>query len=91
MYTPRPIDTHAVKLPPEIDALTEQLAESCHDTWALGKLAAGITDHRDLLPYAELAEAAKDYDRNTAMGTLKAIYALGYKIVKENTNAKEAN
>lgn len=81
MYEPKPIDTSHVELPAEISALTEALAESCHDTWALAKLAQGSTDHKDLIPYGELDEPTKDYDRNTAMGTLKAIYALGYQIV----------
>jgi ryanodine receptor 2 len=68
------------------------LAESNHDNWALGKIAKGyrygeITSdpdktHADLIPYAELTEDKKDYDRITAMETLKAIYALGYRIVR---------
>lgn len=91
MYKPSPIATAAVELPPEIVELSEKLAESTHDNWALGKLAQGYTygevtsdetrTHTDLVPYSELSEDKKDYDRVTAMGALKAIYALGYKIV----------
>ena len=33
-----------------------------------------------LVPYADLPESEKEYDRNTAMQTLKAIIALGYGI-----------
>ena len=29
---------------------------------------------------SELSEEKKDYDRDTAFGTLKAIYALGFEI-----------
>ncbi|MBE5937983.1 MAG: hypothetical protein E7265_08135 [Lachnospiraceae bacterium] len=36
-----------------------------------------------LVPYEELAESEKDYDRNTALETLKLIVKLGYKIEKE--------
>ena len=34
-----------------------------------------------LVPYEELSEAEKDYDRQTALETLKAVRALGYGIV----------
>ena len=36
--------------------------------------------HPGLVPYAQLPDAEKDYDRATAMETLKAIMALGYRI-----------
>ncbi len=89
-YQPKPIDTSAVELPAEIHNLTEQLAASTHDVWAIGKISKGYSfaettsdeamTHADLIPYADLSEDKKDYDRNTAMETLKAIYALGYEI-----------
>jgi hypothetical protein len=34
------------------------------------------------VPYEELSESEKIFDRNTAMGTLKAVLALGYRITK---------
>ena len=36
--------------------------------------------HPDLVPYDELSDSEKHYDRDTAMETLKAIIALGYRI-----------
>lgn len=36
-----------------------------------------------LVPYRELSESEKEYDRNTAQETLKLIVKLGYMIVKE--------
>ena len=39
--------------------------------------------HPCLVPYEELPEIEKDYDRNTAIGTLKLIQALGFDIVKK--------
>ena len=42
----------------------------------------GLT-HPCLVPYEELPEIEKDYDRNTAIGTLKLIQALGFDIVKK--------
>jgi hypothetical protein len=91
-YTPKPIDTTRVTLPPDIRKLTEQLAENAHDIWAAQRLAQGWTcgpqrddaakRHPCLVPYADLPESEKEYDRATAMQTLQAIMALGYRIVK---------
>jgi hypothetical protein len=71
-------------------ALTEQLAENAHDVWARQRLAEGWTfgparddvtrKHPDLVPYAELPDSEKQYDRATAMETLRAVVALGYRI-----------
>jgi hypothetical protein len=36
--------------------------------------------HPCLVPYAELPESEKEYDRQTALETIKAILALGYRI-----------
>lgn len=92
MYEPKPIDTSMVELPEELEVLTEILAESTHDHWSLQRLADGWTygPKRDdtqktnpcMVPYAELSESDKEYDRRTAMETLKAINALGYIITK---------
>ena len=92
MYQPKPIDTSAVELPEGIQALVERLAEHNHDIWALGRLAAGWTwgperndatkKHPDLCPYSELPDSEKQYDRNAAIETLKAILALGYRIAR---------
>jgi hypothetical protein len=89
-YVPRPIDTTKVVLPAEVLALVERLAENTHDTWALRRLAEGWTygprrdddrkQHPGLIPYTELSEGEKEYDRATAMQALKAVVALGYRI-----------
>ena len=91
-YTPKPIDTGMIELPAELLALTEQIAEQVHEIWAAGRIAEGWTfgEQRDdarkqtpcLVPYAELPEAEKEYDRNTALNTLKMVLALGYRIEK---------
>ncbi len=90
MWTPRPIDTSAVRLPPALERLTERLAENTHDVWGAQRLADGwaygltrddaAKRHPDLVPYADLPDSEKEYDRLTAMETLKAIIALGYRI-----------
>ena len=91
MYTPHPLDTKDVMLSDEILALTEKIAENVHEVWASGRIAEGWTygETRDdekkttpcLVPYSELPESEKEYDRNTAMETIRTIIKLGYKIV----------
>ncbi|HWQ35172.1 MAG TPA: RyR domain-containing protein [Blastocatellia bacterium] len=93
MYQPKPIDSSQITLPEEIRELTEKLAASAHDHWALGRMREGWTygpqrndelkQHPGLVPYDELTESEKEYDRTTAMETLRAIYALGYRIIRD--------
>lgn len=94
MYEPQPIDTETVVLPGELLELTEKIAENVHENWAAGRIAEGWTygECRDdarkttpcLVPYDKLSEEEKDYDRKTALQTLKLIIALGYKIEKQS-------
>jgi RyR domain len=90
-YKPNPIDTSSVTLPADLLDLTERLAENNHDHWAAQRLREGWTlGPRDdakkqnpcLVPYADLPESEKAYDRTTSMETLKAIVKLGYQIEK---------
>lgn len=90
MYKPTPIDTSSVVLPAELLDLTEKIAENVHDIWAKGRIDAGWVygesrndekrENPCLVPYGELPESEKLYDRNTAMETIKLIVKLGYKI-----------
>ena len=92
MYQPAPIDTSSVILPQDILELTERIAQNVHDVWAQGRITEGWVygDTKDpdkkttplLIPYDELPESEKDYDRNTAMESLKLILLLGYEIRK---------
>jgi hypothetical protein len=89
-YEPKPIDTSHVELTPEIDELTEMLAKNTHEVWATQRMSQGwsygrqrddeLRTHPGLVPYEELSEQEKDYDRSTSLETLKAILGLGYKI-----------
>jgi ryanodine receptor 2 len=91
-YTPQPIDTTDVKLPKELEQLVEQMSKNVHEVWAESRIKQGWTygekrsdelkTHPCLIPYEELLEVEKDYDRNTAVGTLKLILKLGFKISK---------
>ena len=90
-YMPSPPDTDSILLTPQLLTLTEQLAENIHDIWASQRLRQGWTygesrddtalTHPCLVPYNQLPEQEKAYDRSTAMQTLKIITALGYKIL----------
>lgn len=92
-YVPKPLDTSQIELSQELKELTELLAENVHDIWAKQRIMEGWTygpirdneakKNPSLIPYSELSESEKDYDRNTAIETLKMIIALGYKIDKE--------
>jgi adenylate cyclase len=93
-YQPKPIDTDAVVLAPGIEALVERLAESIHDNWAVRRISEGWSYganrdderkvHPDLVPYADLAESEKEYDRTTVRETVKGILALGFEIRPKN-------
>jgi len=89
-YTPYPVSTEGIELSPDLLQLTEQIAANVHDIWAAGRLSEGWQyghvcnderkEHPCLVPYDELPENEKEYDRNTAMETLKVIKKLGFKI-----------
>lgn len=92
MYNPKPIDTSSVELSSELTELTEKLAENVHDIWAQGRIKEGWTYGKErndalkqtpcLVPYDELPESEKEYDRNTAVSTVKMILAMGFRIEK---------
>lgn len=98
MYKPTPIDTSDIELPIELLALTEKIASNVHDVWAASRIAEGWTygDAKNveqkktplLVPYDELPESEKDYDRNTALETLKLIVKLGYNISTTSANCE---
>ena len=96
-YIPTPIDTSGVKLLPELSTLTEILARSIHDVWALKRFAEGWSlgqqrddltkRHPGLVPYERLPDEEKEYDRATALETLKSILALGFSIIPSEAAA----
>lgn len=94
MYTPKPVDTSSVQLSADLLELTEKIAENVHEVWAVGRVAEGWTygEVRDdekkttpcLVPYGELPEGEKEYDRNTALETIRLIVTLGYEIKRKD-------
>lgn len=89
-YTPQPIDTTDVELPKELEQLVEEMSKNVHEVWAETRIKQGWTygeqrndelkTHPCLVPYEDLPEEEKEYDRNTSIGTLKLIMKLGFRI-----------
>ena len=98
-YVPHLLDTSDTILPESLTPLIEALAENVHDTWAKGRMDDGWThgpvrddakkQHPCLVPYADLPESDKAYDRDTAVSTLKFICKMGYRIKKTNLAGAE--
>ena len=91
-YTPKPIDTSAVSLPVELEPLVEQMAKNVHEVWAQKRIEEGwkygekrddeLRLHPCLVSYEQLPEIEKEYDRSSALETLKLIIKLGFTIEK---------
>lgn len=91
-YVPEPIDLTNVHLPDYLQSLVEDMARNVHEVWAQTRIRQGwvygderndvLKHHPCLVPYEDLPEEEKEYDRNTAMTTLKLIYKLGFKVEK---------
>ena len=92
-YIPVPVDTGDVELGQELEALVEAMAKNVHDVWAQTRIEQGWRYgvqrndaeklHPCLVPYEELPESEKEYDRNTAVSTLKLIKKLGFDIYRK--------
>lgn len=79
--------------------IIEQLSALVHKTWMSNRIKEGWSygpERSDslkqtpcIVPYEELPEIEKDYDRNTVKTTIKALYELGFSIIKEGDNKNE--
>lgn len=91
-YNPEPIDLSDVQLTDDLNELREAIAENAHDVWAVERRSQGWTygEQRDdnkketpcMVPYSQLPDSEKTFDRDMAMNTLKLVKKLGYDIVK---------
>lgn len=92
-YIPKPENLDTIQLSDELNGLVEAMAKNVHDVWAQSRMDQGWTfgperndalkHHPCLVAYEDLPEVEKAYDRDTAVGTLKLIQKLGFKITKE--------
>lgn len=93
IYIPAPMDTSDVQLPEDLMDLVEQMAKNVHEEWAKNRMEQGWTwgaerddankHHPCLVEYEELPDSEKEYDRKTAVSTLKFIHKLGFIIRKD--------
>ena len=93
-YIPNPVDTKSVDLPKGLEPLVEDIAKNVHEVWSAGRMKDGWTygeerndaekKHPCLVPYEELPEEEKEYDRNTSVETIKLILKLGFKITRDS-------
>ena len=92
-YKPMPVDTAGIQVPEELLRLSEMIARNAHEVWAEGRITEGWTwgpvrndsqkHHPCLVPYEELSEQEKEYDRRTSMETIRLILALGFEISRK--------
>lgn len=93
VYEPSPIGLDDVTLSPDLTELREAIAENAHEIWAKARTDQGWTygpernDQKkqtpDMVPYCNLPESEKLYDREMAMQTLKLVKKLGFEIVRK--------
>lgn len=93
-YYPKLRNLSQVELPEGYDELREAIAENAHDRWALERQSEGWTygykrddsnlQTPDMVPYSQLPESEKKYDRIMAEDTLKFLISLGYKIERND-------
>lgn len=92
-YYPKLIDLQHISLPSGYEELREAIAENAHDMWARERQSEGWSygpkrddaklETPDMVPYSELPDSERQYDRVMAADTLKLFIALGYRIEKE--------
>lgn len=92
-YIPNPVDTQNVELPEDLKPLIEKMAKNVHEVWAQNRMNDGWTygpvrddikkHHPCLVPYEELPDREKEYDRATSQETLKLILNSGFQILKK--------
>lgn len=92
VYEPSPIALDDVTLSPDLTDLREAIAENAHEIWAKARTDQGWTygperndlkkQTPDMVPYCNLPESEKLYDREMAMQTLKLVKKLGFDIVR---------
>lgn len=95
-YEPEPIDISSIDLSPDLLELTELLSKNTHENWAAARIRNGWSygPRRDddkketpsLVPYDDLPETEKEYDRILTVNLLKVIKKLGFKITRSKQN-----
>ncbi len=92
-YDPYPINLDEIELSEDLIELQEAIAENAHEIWAKNRTDEGWSygperndakkETPDMLPYCNLPESEKQYDREMAMQTLKLAKKLGFEIIRK--------
>lgn len=90
-YKPKPANLRGVRVPRALQPLQELIAHNSHEVWADTRVSQGWRYgpsrdntrklHPDLVPYGELPDEARRYDREASEQMLKLIVMLGWTCV----------
>lgn len=94
IYEPSPIGLDDVELSDDLAELQEAIAENAHEIWAKNRRDQGWSygperndqkkETPDMIPYCNLPESEKLYDREMAINTIKLVKKLGWEIINKN-------
>uniref|UniRef100_A0A9J8AYF0 Ryanodine receptor 1a (skeletal) n=1 Tax=Cyprinus carpio carpio TaxID=630221 RepID=A0A9J8AYF0_CYPCA len=98
-FTPCPVDTVQIVLPPHLERIREKLAENSHELWAITRIEQGWTyglfrdDNKKLHPclvdFQSLPDPEKNYNLAMSGETLKTLLALGCHVGMGDEKAEE--
>uniref|UniRef100_G1KC19 Ryanodine receptor 2 n=1 Tax=Anolis carolinensis TaxID=28377 RepID=G1KC19_ANOCA len=98
-FTPVPVDTSQIVLPPHLERIREKLAENIHELWVMNKIELGwqygpVRDdnkrqHPCLVEFAKLPEQERNYNLQMSLETLKTLLALGCHVGIADEHAEE--
>ncbi|XP_053094371.1 ryanodine receptor 2 isoform X7 [Pangasianodon hypophthalmus] len=98
-FTPIPVDTSQIVLPPHLERIREKLAENIHELWVMNKIELGWTygvvrddnkrQHPCLVEFSKLPEQERSYNLQMSLETLKTLLALGCHVGVADERAME--
>uniref|UniRef100_A0A8C9UCC1 Ryanodine receptor 2 n=1 Tax=Serinus canaria TaxID=9135 RepID=A0A8C9UCC1_SERCA len=98
-FTPVPVDTSQIVLPPHLERIREKLAENIHELWVMNKIELGwqygpVRDdnkrqHPCLVEFSKLPEQERNYNLQMSLETLKTLLALGCHVGIADERAEE--
>ncbi|XP_074945907.1 ryanodine receptor 2 [Phalacrocorax aristotelis] len=98
-FTPVPVDTSQIVLPPHLERIREKLAENIHELWVMNKIELGwqygpVRDdnkrqHPCLVEFSKLPEQERNYNLQMSLETLKTLLALGCHVGIADEHADE--
>ncbi|KAG7226578.1 hypothetical protein INR49_003735 [Caranx melampygus] len=98
-FSPTPVDTSQIVLPPHLERIREKLAENIHELWVMNKIELGWTygavrddnkrQHPCLVEFSKLPEQERSYNLQMSLETLKTLLALGCHVGLADEHAVE--